>query len=264
MVTIRFPFCSLSFFLGFSFRIFTLYQALASKCVGKLSALAEWLSHQKEFRFYATSLVLFLDAADPSNTCDCRWGSFSSIVRCQQDDRRPASERRRAAAESSFSKHQADTSFDTVGGSDADKDWRRQGKKKKKKKADESEEAKRAEDEEEDTLDGWGNDRRDARSPRARKRAGEGAGHREFSREVADGSGEWRGEEAESEKEAEKNETMERGKDARGEGEEADDDDDEDRVEEKRAGTEVDQDVNEGIRRGLTTILDIAKDCLWG
>ncbi|CBZ53949.1 conserved hypothetical protein [Neospora caninum Liverpool] len=62
-------------------RFLSLHRQVASVCLVKISALIEWLRHQPFFRFYSTSLFLFVDLSDPAASADCRWASFSHAVR---------------------------------------------------------------------------------------------------------------------------------------------------------------------------------------
>ncbi|KEP66676.1 UNVERIFIED_CONTAM: hypothetical protein HHA_269060 [Hammondia hammondi] len=89
-------------------RFLSLHRQVASVCVAKLSALIEWLHHETCFRFYSTSLFLFVDLSDPVSSADCRWTSFSHAVRRQgQNLHAPAREtNERTAPEERFLRRQ--------------------------------------------------------------------------------------------------------------------------------------------------------------
>lgn len=234
-----------------------MYPALASKCVVKLSALLEWLRHQREFRFYSTSLVLFLDGSDPLNTCDCRWDSFSNIVRCHQETERrssPSEEARskdfsRAAGEKSqvVSSSSSFLVQGVDGATRSDVDMKGCNEEEEKKERESEEEEEEDEGRTKDKVEEKKNTSGIGRDPHGMQSEGslperEGGGE---SRDPAKN----KGRESDAEEDCEKKKKTK----------------EEDRKETNIESREqIDQDVNEGIRHGLTIILNIARDCLWG
>ncbi|PHJ24386.1 inositol polyphosphate kinase [Cystoisospora suis] len=232
-------------------RLFRIYPAMASKCVVKLSALLEWLRHQREFRFYSTSLVLFFDASDPLTTCDCRWDSFSNIVRCHENERRslssdgerskdtsPAREKNEVVSSSSSSLVQGGEGRSR---SYVDMKGCNEEEKEKNEKESEEEEDERMKDKAGEKKNAHGVRRDNGMHLEGGLPKREGEGRRDHANKNGNESDDEEG----CEKKKKDQEEKRNDKDI------------------ERRG-QIDQDVNEGIRHGLTILLNIARDCLWG